>query len=238
MGRLYIGNQKVAPLIYDKKEFPGPTREVDNQGVYGYPVQNFSFSLPSNATDIGNNVLNHAFTGCTSLTSVDLSSLTTVSNSYAFDHAFQDCSSLTSVDLSSLTTVTGSSAFTYAFTGCTSLTSVDLSSLTTVTVNNAFTYAFYGCTSLTSVNFPALTNLTGNGALNAAFRNCTSLTSLRFPALTTSSFGSRVSQFNNMLQGCSGVTVHFPTAIQSTIGNWISVKNGFGGTNTTVLYDL
>lgn len=43
---------------------------------------------------------------------------------------------------------------------------------------------------------------------------------------------------NNVLSGVRSCTVHFPAAIQSTIGNWTSVQNGFGGTNTTVLFDL
>jgi hypothetical protein len=59
-----------------------------------------------------------------------------------------------------------------------------------------------------------------------------------FPALTTASFGSYTTQFNDMLRGCSNVTVHFPAAIQPTIGSWTSVQNGFSGTNTTVLFDL
>ena len=135
----------------------GIPREVSQTGVYRPPEQNFTFSLPSNATDVSSSALNAAFQGCTGLTSVDLSSLTTVSGSKAFGYAFQ------------------------------------------------------GCTSLTSVSFPAL---------------------------TTSSFGTATNQFDNMLVGVTGCTVHFPAAIQSTIGNWSSVQNGFGGTNTTVLFDL
>ena len=162
----------------------GIPREVSQTGVYRPPEQNFTFSLPSNATDVSSSALNAAFQGCTGLTSVDFSSLTTVS---------------------------GSNAFSYAFYGCTSLTSVDLSSLATVSGSNAFSYAFYICTSLTSVSFPAL---------------------------TTSSFGTATNQFDNMLSGVRGCTVHFPASIQSTIGNWTSVQNGFGGTNTTVLFDL
>ena len=189
----------------------GIPREVNQAGVYGFPEQNFTFSLPSNATDVRNNAFSSAFYGCTSLTSVDFSSLTTVSGSNAFSYAFYGCTSLTSVDLSSLTTASGGRAFNYAFYGCTSLTSVDLSSLATVSGSNAFSYAFYICTSLTSVSFPAL---------------------------TTSSFGTATNQFDNMLSGVRGCTVHFPASIQSTIGNWTSVQNGFGGTNTTVLFDL
>lgn len=135
----------------------GIPREISAQGVFQMPAQSFTFSLPASATDIG---------------------------SHALGSAFYFCSSLASVDLSSLTTVSGGSAF------------------------------------------------------SNAFRKCTSLTSLSFPALTASSFGANTNQFNNMLQGCSNVTVHFPASIQSTIGSWSSVTNGFGGTNTTVLFDL
>ena len=211
MGRLYLGNQEIAPILYDKEASIGLPREVSSQGVYGYPAQNFSFSLPSDATNVGSYALYYAFRYCSSLTSVDLSSLTTVSGNSAFYYAFQDCSNLTSVDLSSLTTVSGSSAF-----------------------SSAFSY----CNGLTSVSFPALTTITGGSAFSSAFQYCSNLTSVSFPALTTSSFGSRTNQFNNMLQGCTGVTVHFPSAIQSTIGSWSSVTGGFGGTNTTVLFDL
>ena len=189
----------------------GIPREVSQTGVYGPPEQNFAFSLPSNATDVRSNALNSAFQSCTSLTSVDLSSLTAVSGGKALYYAFYGCSSLTSADLSSLITVSGGNAFESAFSRCSSLTSVDLSSLATVSGIKAFIYAFYLCTSLTSVSFPAL---------------------------TTSSFGTATNQFDNMLSGVTGCTVHFPAAIQSTIGNWSSVQNGFGGTNTTVLFDL
>ena len=41
-----------------------------------------------------------------------------------------------------------------------------------------------------------------------------------------------------MLDGVTGCTVHFPSNIQSVIGSWASVTSGFGGTNTTVLFDL
>ena len=243
----------------------GIPREVDANGVYGMPARNLTFALPPTAKNIGGYVLTNAFYGCATLTSVDLSSLTTISGSSALDSAFYGCYALTSVDLSSLTTVSGSSAlnnvfrscsalasvdlsslttvsgsyaFYYAFYSCISFTSIDLSSLTTISGGSAFSYAFYGCTGLTSVSFPALTTISGSSALSNAFQSCTGLTSVSFPALTTSSFGYNTNQFNNMLRICSGVTVHFPAAIQSTIGSWSDVTNGFGGTNTTVLFDL
>ena len=44
--------------------------------------------------------------------------------------------------------------------------------------------------------------------------------------------------FDDMLSGDENVTVHFPSNLQSVIGGWQSVIDGFGGTNTTILYDL
>ena len=206
---LYIGNQRVAPTIVTSPL--GIPLEVSANGELQKPTSSFTWSLPSNVTDIKNYVLAYAFYGCTSLTSVDLSSLTTVSGFSAMYAAFRDCTGLTSVDLSNLTTVSGPYAMQYAFNGCTSLTSVDLSSLTTVRSNQAMYHAFDGCTSLTT---------------------------LSFPALTSTSFGSNTNQFDNMLSSVTGCTVHFPSNLQSVIGSWSSVTSGFGGTNTTVLFDL
>ena len=188
--------------------FIGIQREVSSQGVYQMPSSSFAFSFPSNATDIGPYAFYYAFINCTALNSADLSSLVAISGERAFTRAFFGCTSLTSVDLSSLTTVSGSYAFQYAF--CNSaIASAVFSSLTTVSGDSSFSYAFYGCSSLSSISFPALSNL-----------------------------GSYTNYFNSMLRNCTDVTVHFPAALQSTIGSWTSVQNGFGGTNTTVLFDL
>ena len=195
---------------------------------------------------------------CGSLTTVNLSSLQTINGGEVFGYAFQDCTALTSVNLSSLTTIAGGSC-NYMFRGCTALTSIDLSSLTTAfyvnsmfygctslaTVNlsslaelSSFYRTFYGCTSLTSITFPALASLGSSDSLQYTFENCTGLTSVSFPALTSNSFGNWTTHFDNMLSGCSGVTVHFPSNLQSVIGSWTAITNGMGGTNTTILFDL
>lgn len=186
----------------------GIPREVID-GVYKIPEVT-SFSLPSNATNVGPNALAYAFHSCPSLTSVDLSSLTKVSGEDAFYEAFYNCTALTSVDLSSLTTLSGRNALAYAFDVCTALTSVDFSSLTTVS---------------------------GYHALSNTFSRCRSLTSLSFPALTVSGLQYGSSQFDNMLYGVTGCTVHFPAAVQAKIEAMYEYPN-FGGTNTTVLFDL
>ena len=135
--------------------------------------------IPKEVRTIGG----YAFSGFTSLTSVDLSSCTNIG-----DNAFQNCSSLKSVgDLSSCTNI-GASAFqncsslksvgdlssctkinSYAFSDCCALSTVgDLSSCTTVV-----SYAFQNCTSLTNVN---LYSCTGIGA--SAFSGCISLSDI------------------------------------------------------------
>lgn len=215
----------------------GIPREVNASGSYGMPTQNFTFSLPSNATNVGSYALCYAFYNCTTLTSADLSSLTTVSGGNAFSSAFQGCAALTSVDLSSLATVNGNNAFSSAFQYCTNLNSVNLGSLATARGFNAFNGAFGGCTNLTSVNFSSLATVNEYGVFSGAFNGCTSLTSLSFPALTASSFGSYANQFNGMLMGVTGCTVHFPAATQTKIATLTGYPN-FGGTNTTVLFDL
>ena len=243
----------------------GITREVSANGAYRMPASNFTFSLPNTATDVGSYALYYAFYTCTGLTSVDLSSLTTVRGAYAMQYAFRYCTrlasldlsslttvsassgminafggntSLTSLDLSSLTTISGNAALAGCFNSCSGLTSVDLSSLATVSGNQGLGTAFQSCTSLTSVTFSNLKTLTGNLAMTNTFKSCTSLTTLSFPALTSTSFGSYTNQFNNMLSGVTGCTVHFPSNLQSVIGSWSAVTAGFGGTNTTVLFNL
>ena len=188
----------------------------------------------SSLTTVGNNGMSSCFQYGEQITSVDLSSLTTVDGS-GMQSCFRSCTRITSIDLSSLTTVRGS-GLGYCFQGCTSLTRIDLPSLTTI-ASNGLEYCFNGCTGITSIDLSSLTTVDSRG-LQYCFQGCTSLTALSFYALDTNSFGTSKNQFNNMLSGVTGCTVHFPMAIQSTIGSWTSVTNGFSGTNTTVLFDI
>ena len=179
-----------------------------------------------------------AFYGCTGITSAKLSSLTQVSGDHGCAAMFFDCSGITTINISSLTTVNGTSGCSSMFYGCSSATSVDISSLATISTTAGCESMFRGCSGLTSVTLNALTNITAQRTCERMFQGCTSLTSLSFPALTSTSFGSRTNQFNSMLLGVTGCTVHFPSNLQSVIGSWTSVSSGFDGTNTTVLFDL
>ena len=174
-----------------------PMRVVD--GIYG--KRGGTFTLPSNATDIDSDILRGAFSSCTSLTSVNLSSLTSVSGTYAMYSAFRSCTSLTSVDLSSLTTVSGTYAMYSVFAFCNKLTSVDLSSLTTIGGNSAMSNAFSN-TGLTSVDLSSLTTISGDEGLENAFSSCTSLTSVDLSGLLSSGQRSLQSTFSS----CTSLT--------------------------------
>ena len=237
-------------------------------------------------TTISNYGCYYMFDGCTGLTGlIDLSSLTTVTNNYSCYNMFSNCTGITGVNLSALTTIGSTSSFLlsnsnyqccnmfYGCTGitgalnlsslttikgtyscatmfgqCSNITSVDLSGLTSITKTSSSIIAnreqytcnsmFIGCTSLKNIDLSSLSKIDVKQACNYMFQNCTSLTTLSFPALKSNSFGSYTDQFDDMLAYDTGVTVHFPSNLQSVIGSWTSVQNGFGGTNTTVLFDL
>lgn len=173
-----------------------------------------------------------AYTHASSFSAPQLTSVTAQSTCYGMFLG----SRITSASLPSLTTISGDSAlyecFRYSY-----VSSVDLSSLKTISGRYGLYTGFANCNYLTTMTFLALDVLTGYGALQRAFEN-SAVTSLSFPALKSDSFGSYTNQFNNMLSGVTGCTVHFPSNLQSVIGSWSDVTNGFGGTNTTVLFDL
>lgn len=296
-----VGDTGLAGLADEIATIPsggdGINREVNENGVYGYPASSFTFSLPNDAKDLETRTLQNVFQNCTTITGVNCSSLTSITPSFAMQSAFYGCTNLTSINFNSLATIGNNSTslqllncftsctgltsvsfpalttilsfapFKQCFSGCSNLTTADFSNLTTLSGNSTdcFTQAFYNCsllnsidfsslatinggyghftrafynTGITSVEFTSLSSIPVDGCFYYAFPNCSSLTSVSFPALTTSSFGGYTNQFSNMLNGCSGVTVHFPASIQATIGSWSDVTNGFGGTNTTVLFDL
>ncbi len=147
------------------------------------------FIFPTSVTSIGD----HAFLGCSSLTSVTLpSSVTSIG-----DDAFSGCSSLTSVIIPSSVISIGISAF----AGCSSLTSVTIpSSVTSVGLG-----AFSGCSSLTSVTIPSSVTI----IKNRAFAGCSSLTSVTIPSSVTS-IGEEA------FWGCSSLTsVTIPSSVKS-----------------------
>ena len=120
-----------------------------------------SINIPNSVTSIGW----AAFSGCSDLTSIIIPNGVTMIEG----NAFSQCSSLTSITLPESLTILGESAF----SGC--------SSLTSITIPNSVTkigdYTFRNCSNLTSIIIP-------NGVTiiqNSTFFGCSSLTSITLP---------------------------------------------------------
>ena len=113
----------------------------------------------------------HAFSGCSSLTSVNIPSSVKWIGSYAFS----GCSSLTSVNIPSSVAYIGDCAF----QDCSSLTSINIPS----SVTEIREYAFDGCSSLISVKIPSSVTSIGG----SAFSGCSGLRSIYVYAETVPS---------------------------------------------------
>lgn len=126
----------------------------------------------------------------------------------------------------------GDNCFNLAF--CNSnLNTANFNSLETAG-NYCFSNTFLG-TKVKIISFPSLSTV---GAYCFWQMAGAETTDIYFNSLNSNSFGGNTNCFEYMLYRCNGVTVHFPTALEAVIGNWSDVLAGFGGTNTTILYDL
>ena len=125
-----------------------------------------------------------AFSGCSSLTEINLpASLTSIGES-----AFYDCSSLTEIHLPASLTSIGE----HAFNGCSSLTGIHLPANLTSIESSTFNF----CSSLTEIHLPA--NLTSIG--ERAFWSCSSLTEIHLPASLTSIGGYAFDQCTSLMK--------------------------------------
>ena len=138
------------------------------------------------------------FSGCSSLTSLDLSGFDT-SNVTSMEDMFSDCSSLISLDLSSFDTsnVTDMDSM---FSGCSGLVSLDISSFDTFNVTRMFSM-FEGCHSLASLDLSGF-DTSGVTTMSFMFQDCSSLTSLDLSNFDTSS----VEKMAFLFYGCTGLT--------------------------------
>ena len=143
-----------------------------------------------------------AFSGCTSLTSIDLpAGVTSIG-----EDAFSGCTSLTSIDLPAGVT----SIREDAFENCTSLTSIGLpTSLTSIVMR-----AFINCISLTSIDVPA--SVVEFGYL--PFIGCTSLKSVTINSQQTiNKVGYYVDDISGALKGHGWLTDTFGDQVEEII---------------------
>lgn len=101
-------------------------------------------------------------------------------------------------------------------------------------------YGTFRSSNVETFGFDKVNKIDADG-LNSAFAYCNSLTSISFPALTSSSSIS-ANSFTDLVLGCTGVIIHFPTNLNPTSGSTIiSSLTGypeFGNTSTILAYDL
>ncbi len=137
------------------------------------------------------------FTGCSSLTSLDLSSFNT-ENVEEMGAMFYGCSSLTSLDVSSFNTSNLRMMYNM-FAKCSSLTSLDLSGFNTEKVEEMGA-VFEGCSSLTSLDLSNF-NTANVGTMYHLFKGCSSLTSLNLSSFNT----ANVTDFGDFVSNCSSL---------------------------------
>lgn len=201
-----------------------------------------SVSFPSLTEISGYRGFSYTFTECRNLSSISFPNLTTISGDRGMEYTFSQCTGLTSIEFPSLTTISGTEGMDNAFKSCINLTSASFPSLTTISAEEGM-YSIFDGSKITSITFPSLTTISGKNAMQLAFTWCKSLKSVYFPALTynfnvPASGTTYTDQFNLMLREVTGCVVHFPSNLRTKLSSWSDVTNGFGGTNTVILYDL
>ena len=138
------------------------------------------------------------FTGCSSLTKIDVSK-TNTSSVISMGYTFNGCSSLTAIDVSKWDTSNVRSMYSM-FSGCSSLATIDVSKWIISKVTNMDSM-FSGCGSLTTLDVSKwnTSNVTDMGSM---FKDCRTLTTLDVSKWDT----SNVTDINGMFSGCRSLT--------------------------------
>ena len=180
------------------------------------------------------------FRGCSSLTALDLSSFST-SKVTNMGGMFDGCSSLTALDLSSFDTseVTSMSCM---FRGCSSLSTLDLSSFSSLKVTN-MGGMFDGCSSLSTLDLSSFDTFQVTDMsffqernMSSMFRGCSSLTTLDLSHFDT----FHVKDMSSMFRGCSSLTTLDLSSFNTF--SWVKVKVKdmrmmfFGCSSLTTIY--
>ena len=151
----------------------------DKVYIWDYEGNETELILPNSVTNIGNT----AFSGCTSLESIEIpNSVTSIGGS-----AFYNCAGLRSIVIPNSVTSIGN----YAFSGCTSLTNIEIPN----SVTEIGDYTFHGCTALSNIVIP--NSVTKIGA--SAFDGCAGLESV--------TIGDSVTEIGeSAFSGCTSLT--------------------------------
>ena len=177
-------------------------KDLDND-FYKFNNNNFTNLIFKNV-DIGNVTnMDSMFYGCSSLTSLDLSTWHT-SNVTCMNYMFYNCSSLTSLDVSKFDT-SKVTDMPNMFNSCRKLTFLDLSGWDTSKVTN-MDYMFYYCRALTSLDISGwdISNVTG---MNNMFYYCRALKTIRMVGCSQTTIDKIKAQLStDGITGCTIVT--------------------------------
>ena len=207
MAKLFLGSREVTPSIC-----------ISGSGYPELPSYEVSSGTASKRTKV--------------LDGTEFEGITTIDTA-AMQNAFYGKIISGYLNLSSVVTINGN-GLNQAFRGC-SISSINVDNVETIGSMGIY-QAFMSC-SITTIDFKKLTNITAGNALRNGLQSLSSLTDVYFRALTTTSFGSETSQFTTMLSSTSGVTLHFPSNLETTIQGLQGYPT-FGGTNVTLSFDL
>ena len=158
-------------------------------------LQLINFNNNFNTSKVTN--MRSMFEGCSSLTSLDLSSFNT-SKVVNIDSMFYGCSSLTSLNLSNFNT-SNVTSMESTFCECSSLTSLNLSNFNTSNVTSMGS-TFCECSSLISLDLGSF-NTSKVTHMSSIFNGCSSLNNLNLSGFNT----SNITDMSGMFYGCSNL---------------------------------
>ncbi|MBR5169290.1 MAG: BspA family leucine-rich repeat surface protein [Muribaculaceae bacterium] len=182
-----------------------------------------------NTSEVTN--MNNMFTGCSSLTSLDVSGFNT-SNVEYMANMFSYCSNLTNLDLSSFNT-SNVSFMSGMFSYCGRLQSVNLSSFNTSNVVE-MSDMFAECNKLASVDLSSF-NTSNVTSMQNLFLFCYDLTSVDLSSFNT----SNVTNMADMFGACSGLTTIYvgdewsTSAVTPSTSMFYGCTSLVGGQGTT-----
>lgn len=188
-----------------------------------------SIDLPSIVTLTNSNY--SLFMGCSQLATVTMNKLTSITLTQGDNGHFRGCAALTTINMPELVSLT-TSGNSGIFSSCTGLIEVTFPKLTSISHAGQYGVggAFMGCTALQTVNLPKLSSITGNSSNGGVFRNCAGLLSVNL-----GSVGNPVSSIlANTFQYCtqSNLTITIYTTGGASLAN-----EPWGATNATIIYE-
>ena len=224
----YSDNTNISGAVnFPDLEFIGVTSGLDSTFKNCTGITSVAFPKLHVITQ---NTINSCFYGCANLASISFPELEYL---YSATNVVQGCTELQSISFPKLMEFGQMQSF---FSGCTNLTSIQFPVLCRCVLTYGFLSAFSGCSSLETISFPKLICFQGANMWSGAFAN-SGIKHIYFSGLAYSSNVIPSNTIGGLLSNVSNCTVHFPAELQSVVESLPSYPN-FGGTNTTVLFDL